>query len=202
LVHSSAEREQSVPTPLIVVVIATSLALLPSTLFTVRAAATSQNGASRPSYRLDTPAKAVLVASDVRAQIALSKASAFGGQRLGVVVYFDIAPGWHVYGKPLPEEYTPTTLTFDTDLLSGQKLDFPKPKPVKFELLGETLPVYQGHFEAAGNIVLRPKLAPGEHLLGGTLSFQECNDNLCKVPQQLRFEIPLRIDSQLPAAPG
>jgi hypothetical protein len=70
---------------------------------------------------------------------------------------------------------------------------------VKFDLLGETLPVYQGRFKAVGDILLRQKLVPGEHQLGGTLSFQECNDNLCKMPQRVHFEIPLRIDSQPPA---
>ncbi len=143
----------------------------------------------------------VVDAGDVKARIALSDVRAFSGQQLGVAVDFDIAPGWHVYGKPLPEEYTPTTVTFDNDLVSGQKLDFPKPTPVKFELLGETLPVYQGRFKAVGDILLQQKLAPGEHQLGGTLSFQECNDNLCKMPQQTRFEIPLRIDSLVPATP-
>ena len=141
-------------------------------------------------------------AGEVKAHIALSDMRAYSGQQLGVAVDFDIAPGWHIYGKPLPEEYTPTTVSFDQDLVSGQQLDFPKPTPVKFELLGETLPVYQGRFKAVGDIILRERLMPGEHRLNGTFSFQECNDNLCKMPQQVRFEIPLRIDSPRPAAPG
>ena len=140
-------------------------------------------------------------AGEVRARIALSDTRAFSGQQLGVAVDFDIAPGWHVYGKPLPEEYTPTTVIFDSDLVSGQNFDYPKPTPVKFEMLGETLPVYQGRFKAIGDILLRQKLEPGEHRLGGTLSFQECNDNLCKMPQQVRFEIPFRIDALVPATP-
>ncbi len=140
-------------------------------------------------------------AGDVKVRIVLSDVRAFSGQQLGVAAEFAIAPGWHVYGKPLPEEYTPATITFDNDLVSSQKLDFPTPTPVKFELLGDTLPVYQGRFKATGDILLRQKLTPGESQLGGTLSFQECNDNLCKMPQQVRFEIPLRIDALVPATP-
>jgi hypothetical protein len=68
-------------------------------------------------------------------------------------------------------------------------------------MLGDTLPVYQGHFKAVGDILLRQKLTPGEHPLGGTLSFQECNDNLCKMPQQVHFEIPIRIEPIVPAVP-
>jgi hypothetical protein len=132
---------------------------------------------------------------DLKARFTLLEAQLCSGQRAAFVVDFDIAPGWHIYGQPLPEDYTPTSVIFDNDLLSGQDLNLPKPVPVKFELLGETLPVYQGHFQAPGTITLQPRLARGEHRLTGTLSFQECNDNLCKMPQRLRFEIPLWIDS-------
>jgi DsbC/DsbD-like thiol-disulfide interchange protein len=148
-----------------------------------------------------TGSSATVEAGDLKARIALSDVRAVSGQQLGEMAEFKIAPGWHVYGKPLPEEYTPTTVTFDEDLVSSQKLDFPKPTPVKFELLGETLPVYQGDFKAIGEIVVRQKLNPGEYKLGGTLSFQECNDNLCKMPQQVRFEVPLRVEAMVPATP-
>ena len=186
----------------VVATITTLLALLTPTLFAARAASARSRSAGPPGQETDAQAKTVLHANDVDARIVLSNSRASGGQRLGVVVDFDVAPGWHIYGKPLPEEYTPTTVTFDPDLLAAQKLDFPKAKPVKFELLDETLPVYQGHFEAAGDIVLRRQLKPGEHRLGGTLSFQECNDSLCKEPQQVRFDIPLQIDLSPMAAPG
>jgi len=197
LLHPTREQAQSIQKSLIVVAITALLALLPLTPFASQPAAGNRNGAGPKS-----PTLILVDAGEVKAHIALSDAHAFSGQRVGVTVNFDIAPGWHIYGKPLPEEYTPTTVTFDGDLLSGQKLDFPKPTPVKFELLGETLPVYQGRFKAVGDILLREKLMPGEHRLSGTLSFQECNDNLCKMPQQLRFEMPLWIKSPLPAAPG
>jgi DsbC/DsbD-like thiol-disulfide interchange protein len=140
------------------------------------------------------PARVALDANDVRVSVELSNAHAFSGQRLAVTVDFTVAPGWHVYGRPLPEEYTPAGVIFDNDLISEQRLDFPKPKQVRFELLGETLPVYEGRFQATGDIRLRPQLAQGARRLGGTLSFQECSDNLCKVPQQIRFSIPLLID--------
>jgi DsbC/DsbD-like thiol-disulfide interchange protein len=140
-------------------------------------------------------------ADDLKARIALSDVRAYSGQQLGVSADFELAPGWHIYGKPLPEEYTPTTITFDGDLVSNQSLEFPKPTPVKFELLGQTLPVYQGSFRAAGNLLLKQKLNPGEHQLKGTLSFQECNDNLCKIPRQVHFEIPLRIEALVGATP-
>jgi DsbC/DsbD-like thiol-disulfide interchange protein len=197
LLNPTREQEQGVQKSFILVAIAMLLLPLPSTPSASQTAARNRDGVGPRNQTM-----IVVDAGGVKAHIALSDARAFSGQRMGVIVNFDIAPGWHVYGKPLPEEYTPTDVTFDKDLVSGQNLEFPKPTPVKFELLGETLPVYQGRFKAVGDILLRQKLVPGERRLGGTLSFQQCNDNLCKMPQQVRFQIPLRIDSQPPATPG
>ena len=191
------EQRHSIRKSLVIVAIAMLLALLSPTPFDSQPAAEDQNG-----VRPNSPTLTLVDAGEVKARIALSHAHALSGQRVGVIINFNIAPGWHIYGKPLPEEYTPTTVTFDKDLLSRQNLDFPKPTPVKFELLGETLPVYQGQFKAVGDIFLREKLMPGEHQLSGTLSFQECNDNLCKMPQQVRFGVPLQIDSPLSTTPG
>jgi hypothetical protein len=142
-----------------------------------------------------------VTADDVRAKITLSGARTYSGHDLGVAVDFSVGPGWHIYGQPLPEGYTPTAVKFDDALISSQKLVFPKPTPVRFEVLGETLLVYQGAFKAVGTIRLKQKLPPGDHSLGGALEFQECNDSLCKMPQTVRFEIPVRIEALTPAAP-
>src|SRR5260370_36869482 len=109
------------------------------------------------------------------------------------MVAFRVAPGWHVYGEPLPTGYSPTSIKFDDDLVASQSLNFPKPTPVNFKLLGETLPVYQGIFKAVGDVLLNNKIAAGDHKLAGTLSFQECNDSICKLPQTVHFEIPLKV---------
>ena len=138
----------------------------------------------------------VVKAGNVEARIALSTDHSSGGHQLGVAVDFAVAPGWHIYGEPLPagEGLTPTSIKFDGDLVAGQKVDMPKPTPLRFEALNETYPVYQGSFKAAGNIVLTQKLKPGEYSIPGTLNFQECNDAICKMPQSVHFELPIKID--------
>ncbi|MBV8454918.1 MAG: redoxin domain-containing protein [Deltaproteobacteria bacterium] len=141
-----------------------------------------------------------ITAEDVQVRIVISDKRAFSGQRLGTAANFKVAPGWHIYGEPLPAGYSPTSVKFDDGLVASQALEFPPPKPVKFELLGETLPVYQGEFKATGYILFKQKLPAGEHELTGTLSFQECNDNICKLPQSVRFQIPIKIDPYVPAA--
>jgi hypothetical protein len=151
-------------------------------------------------YGIPAGGKGVTIsAEDVQATIILSDKRSFGGQRLGVAVDFKVAPGWHIYGAPLPVGYTPTSVVFDNALVASQSLTLPQPKPVKFELLGEVLPVYEGDFKALGYILLKQKLSTGQQKLDGTLNFQECNDNICKLPQSRRFEVPLIIDPYVPA---
>lgn len=131
---------------------------------------------------------------ETSARIQLSDSSAFSGQELAVAANFAIKPGWHVYGQPLPKGYVPTAISFDNAMVAQQSFEFPKPTPIKFVALGETLPAYTGDFKAIGKVLLRKKLPAGEHRLAGELKFQECNDQICKMPQTVRFAIPLGIE--------
>jgi DsbC/DsbD-like thiol-disulfide interchange protein len=136
---------------------------------------------------------AIARGEDVQATIAISPAKAAPGKRLDVTVKIQIAPGWHIYGQPLPENYVPTTLSFDKVLVANQSIELPKATPVNFKGLGETLPVYQGIVKASGAIVLKDGLKPGSYRIGGEFKFQECNNLICKMPQALKFEIPVTV---------
>jgi DsbC/DsbD-like thiol-disulfide interchange protein len=137
---------------------------------------------------------------DVRAKISLSDAESYSGIQLGVAVEFAINSGWHIYGEPLPSNYTPVAITFDADLVTSQNIALPAATPVEFKELGETLPVYSGELKASGKVLLKQKLKAGDYKLGGTIQFQECSDTVCKIPQRIRFELPLRIDPMAPSA--
>ena len=43
--------------------------------------------------------------------------------------------------------------------------------------------------------MLKNKVPSGDLKLAGTLSFQECNDSICKLPQTVRFEVPIKVDA-------
>jgi DsbC/DsbD-like thiol-disulfide interchange protein len=143
-----------------------------------------------------TSTPVVVQAGNVEARIMLSANRAPDANRLSVAVDFSVAPGWHIYGEPLPagEGLTPTSIKFDGDLVVRQKLALPKPTPRRFEALNETYPVYQGSFKAAGDIVVAQKLKRGDYSIPGTLSFQECNDAICEMPQSVRFEVQIQIE--------
>jgi DsbC/DsbD-like thiol-disulfide interchange protein len=133
---------------------------------------------------------------DVIAHLRVSADHAAAGHQLGIALDVAVAPGWHIYGEPLPdgEGLTPTSIKFESDLLARQTLNLPKPTPLRFELLNLTYPVYTGSFKAVGNLVLNQKIKPGAYSIPGTFNFQLCNDSLCKPPQAVHFELPIKID--------
>ncbi|HEY2105894.1 MAG TPA: protein-disulfide reductase DsbD domain-containing protein [Candidatus Binataceae bacterium] len=139
-------------------------------------------------------------ADEVEAHVKLSARRAFAGQELGVAVDFNVKPPWHVYGEPLPQNYTATALRFDDVAAVRQSLAFPKPQSVKIASLGEVLPVYTGSFSATGSLVLKGSLKAGDHQLGGKLSFQECNSKICKLPRTVDFALPVTIEPPADAA--
>ncbi len=142
----------------------------------------------------------IIRADEVAAGIKISASKAFAGQELGIALNLSVKPPWHVYGEPLPKNYTATALRFDDAVASRQSLAFPKPQPVRFASLGEVLPVYTGSFSAAGTLVLKGNLKPGDHQLGGMLSFQECNSEICKLPRTVDFILPVTIEPPAAAA--
>ncbi|HEY1851831.1 MAG TPA: protein-disulfide reductase DsbD domain-containing protein [Candidatus Binataceae bacterium] len=145
----------------------------------------------------------VVKAEDVQAQITLSADHSYSGRELGVAVDFKIAPGWHIYGAPLPEGegLTSTSINFASDILARQTLALPKPIMRRFETLNQTYPVYTGTFTAFGTVVLSNDVKPGDYSIPGTLSFQQCNDAMCKMPQTVHFELPIKIEPSTSPAP-
>ena len=80
------------------------------------------------------------------ATVSLSTDRCFPGQELGVELEVHLKAGWHVYGKPLPENYQATELTFEGPLVDEQSLEMPPAKPMLLKALNDTLPVYEEEF--------------------------------------------------------
>jgi hypothetical protein len=80
--------------------------------------------------------------------VSLSTDRCFPGQELAVSLGIHLKPGWHIYGKPLPDNYQATELLFDGLIVGEQALELPPSKPMLLKSLGETLPVYSGEIRA------------------------------------------------------
>lgn len=149
-----------------------------------------------PSVRAHASGSSTAVqAQNVQAKIALASARVAPGHDVGVTVDIAIEPGWHIYGNPVPEDFVATSVAFDSPVIAKQQIKFPPPTPVKFEGLGQTLPVYEKSVRAAGTVMIDPKSKPGDYQIAGTFKFQECNDNICKIPQAVKFEIPVTVEA-------
>lgn len=131
------------------------------------------------------------------ARVLLSSDRAYWGQELAVTVSLSLKPGWHVYGEPLPDNYTITSITFEDKLIEHQAFDWPEAKLVRLASLNESLPVYDGKFSVNGRLLTRQLVRPASYQLKGTLRFQTCNDQVCNPPEALNFNLPLTIETQV-----
>lgn len=134
---------------------------------------------------------------ELAARVLLSSDRAYWGQELAVTLNLSLTPGWHIYGEPLPDNYTATSITFDDEFVEHQEFDWPKANPVKLASLNESLPVYDGKFSVSGRLLTRQLVKPGSYQLRGTLRFQSCSDQVCNPPQALSFNLPLTIETQV-----
>jgi hypothetical protein len=149
------------------------------------------------------------------ATVGLSAERCFPGQELGVALEVHLKPGWHVYGTPLPGNYQATELAFEGPLVGEQSLEMPAARPMLLKALGETLPVYDNEIRAIGKLRIswsppRPakfleplgqRIEPGPHGIDGVLRFQACNDQVCELPQSIKFKFPLTIEPGTPPVP-
>jgi hypothetical protein len=135
-----------------------------------------------------------LRSSALTARIGLSTARAFAGQEISFFAKFALQPGWHVYGAPLAENYTTTSVTFEGPTIVHQSFQLPSAAPVRIAALGETVPVYSSSFQGLGSLLLRFPLDAGTTMLSGRVDFQECSDTICEVPQSIPFELPLTLE--------
>jgi hypothetical protein len=132
-------------------------------------------------------------------ELGLSTAKVFAGQELSFIAKFTLDPGWHVYGAPLPETYTTTSITFDDPKIIRQSFELPPAVPLRIAALGETLPVYAGSFQGIGSLLLRFPLDEGATMLLGQIRFQQCSNTICEPPEKVLFELPVTLEPFLVA---
>jgi len=127
-------------------------------------------------------------------EIGFSSAKAFAGQEIGFFAKFTLESGWHVYGIPLPTQYTAVSIDFDDSRIVRQSFEPPEARPMKIDALNETLPVYSGSFRGLGSLLLKFPFEAGRTVLTGNLRFQQCSETICEAPETISFELPLTIE--------
>lgn len=110
--------------------------------------------------------------------------TAFGGQKarfFGAVHLGARLP--YLWGAPLPERYTATSIGSGGPAVVHQGVTWPDPEMVEFPVLKEILPVYSGWLEIQGRLLFKFPLPEGELILSGSLRFQACSQPVCEPPQ-------------------
>ena len=141
----------------------------------------------------------ILKSGALTVQVGLATERAFAGQEIAFFANFTLEPGWHVYGAPLPENYTATSVIFGDPKIIRQTFELPPATPLRFADLGETLPVYSGSFRGVATLLLKYPLDDGKIALAGHVRFQQCSDAICEPPESLPFELPLTLEPFLVA---
>lgn len=138
--------------------------------------------------------KMTLQSGTLAVQIGLASDRAFAGQEIGFQASFVLEPGWHVYGAPLPDGYTPTSVVFDDPRVIEQTFTLPEPEMLEIPALNEILPVYSGSFRGVGAFLLKFPIPDGRVALRGRLQLQQCSNTVCEPPRVIPFELPLTLE--------
>lgn len=144
----------------------------------------------------------------VRASAWLSSEAYAFGQRIWLTVDLDITPGFHVYGRPIPDGYqTLEVMVAPIERVVVGEAEFPAATPFRVTGLDEQFYVYDGHMRVALPISFMGVDA-GELAMRVTVSFQACSAMECLAPRSLEFLLPIaekplieRPQAAPPAAP-
>jgi hypothetical protein len=129
----------------------------------------------------------------VKLTAAPSKGTVAPGEEFEVAIELEVAEGWHVNShNPRQDFLVPTSLD-TTDQARVTLGEIPYPAGHDIDLAGESLSVYDGVVRFAIPAKVAADSAPGEGILTFRLRFQACDDRSCLAPEQLEFELPLRI---------
>jgi len=113
------------------------------------------------------------------------------GERIGLRVTIAMPPGVHIYGRPLPDGYVPTTLTVNVPpAMVVEAVQYPAPHEMRMEWLDEALSVYEDTATLTTAVMFTDQ--QGDLTVTATLDVQACTSAECFVPQTLTFTLPMQ----------
>jgi AhpC/TSA family/Thiol:disulfide interchange protein DsbD, N-terminal len=158
----------------------------------------------RTVLRDDTPRVAT---GDREVRITAAVHGGKGTIRQGIlrklVVRFELGPGLHLYGQPVPAGMVPTTVTVEGP--PGLVLEspiFPPTTPLRLASLGLELPVWAETFDvvvpfhAVGELASETRpLDEDSATIEVTVRYQACDREQCLLPrtEKLHLEVPLDV---------
>ncbi len=107
-------------------------------------------------------------------------------------VIFDVEPGWHVYGEPVPDGYTAVAVDIEAIAdVAVKRVQLPPTRPLRIESLDEDFEVHEGRFELRVPFAVNVPQGHGSVDLKIAVHYQACSDTECLPPATLMFELTL-----------
>jgi len=131
----------------------------------------------------------VVETPSLKASAWLSADTVRRGQIHTLTVQLDIKPGYHIYGRPIADDYIATSLSFEPldDVTIGH-IDYPAPSHIHLPVLNESLNVYNGSIVIKVSVRSRRRES---FSLAANLDYQACDDRECLLPDHLPSSLPL-----------
>ena len=147
---------------------------------------------------------------EIQVAARISTSTYYTYQKLRLHLTIQIAPGLHVYGRPVPDGYTALTVEIDPfKSLEVGPLELPEPHPFRIEGLDENFLVHEGTIRGVLTLVLVEDLSnlarleqthmaakdqgqPREDVVIATrFRYQACSNQECYPPREVTLQLPL-----------
>ena len=117
------------------------------------------------------------------------------GQRVSLVIDFDLPPGLHVYA-PGTEGYIPVSWTLnDSPAWKAHPVDFPPSRKLHLAAINETVPVFEGKVRLIRDVTIGNDRKLKEVPIEGTFRYQACDDHLCYPPDTVPVKWNLTVEA-------
>ena len=127
-------------------------------------------------------------------EIALSDTTAYPAQVLTMNVRIKMRDGFHLYARPVPQGYTPFTITVTEDS-NFAAADFQLPAGESFQVDGleEKFFILPKEFETTALLGLAKKPQPGTLKIVVKMQMQACSEKACFAPEDVSVEMPIEV---------
>ena len=114
-------------------------------------------------------------------------------QRLRLNVEVSVAPGFHVYGQPVPAGLVPLSVTVAP--IEGVEIgavEWPTPHRLKVDGLDEQFWVHEETVRGSLPLTFSGPPGAGDHSIQITVSYQACRNSACLAPTSISLSLPVK----------
>ena len=118
-----------------------------------------------------------------------SKESVRPGDRFRLHVVATLTEGWHIYSlKAGSDDSLATRIELDPTVFSpAGDWQESRPQITDDEILQKKVKTHSRRAEFSRRIAVPHNVKPGNYPLSGTLTYRSCDNNVCTIPQTIRF---------------